>query len=191
MMRRIAAVMHKEFIHLRRDRRTLAMMIVIPLVWLILFGYAFSFDVSDLRVAVVDRSGTDTGRILARAFHDYEKFRPVDLPVPGDASLPTIVEDARERIRLDEVDMVILLPPSFGEPGEQARLQVMIDGSQLFSAQAGARLLQEAMEEVLDEVQEEIRDDLRAEVVREAQERLEAEWESRLAAVRDRLRALG
>ncbi|PZN07151.1 MAG: hypothetical protein DIU69_12135, partial [Bacillota bacterium] len=42
-----------------------------------------------------------------------------------------------------------------------------------------------------DEVQEEIRDDLRAEVVREAQERLEAEWESRLAAVRDRLRALG
>lgn len=137
-------------------------------------GYAFSFDVADLRVAVVDRSGTDTGRILARAFRDYEKFRPVDLPVPGDASLEAIGEGARDRIRLREADMVILLPPGFGEPGEEARLRVLIDGSQLFTAQAGARLLQEAMEGVLDEVQEEIRDDLRAEVVREAEARLRA-----------------
>ncbi|ADU50839.1 ABC-2 type transporter [Thermaerobacter marianensis DSM 12885] len=195
MGRRIGSVMAKEFIHLRRDHRTLAMIIVIPLVWLLLFGYAFSFDVSDLRVAVVDRSGTEAGRILAGALRDYKKFRPVALPLPEGASLTEIDRHARQQIRQDALDMAVILPPGFGEPGSTARMQALLDGSQLFSAQAGARLLQDAMEEVQDELQAAIQDAVQAEVEQDVRSRLEenlrAQWEERLAPLRQRLAAMG
>ena len=47
------AMIVKEFRQLRRDRRTLAMMIVLPIVMLVVFGYAASFDVETIPVRVV------------------------------------------------------------------------------------------------------------------------------------------
>src|SRR4029450_11346190 len=47
------AMVQKEFRQLRRDRRTVAMMIVMPLVLLIVFGYAASFDVTEIKTVVV------------------------------------------------------------------------------------------------------------------------------------------
>ncbi len=49
------AMIVKEFRQLRRDRRTLAMMIVLPVVLLVVFGYAASFDVSAIPAVVAGR----------------------------------------------------------------------------------------------------------------------------------------
>ena len=55
---RFASIAWKEFIQMRRDRPTLAMMLGIPVIQLLVFGYAIRFDVRDLPMAVVDLSRT-------------------------------------------------------------------------------------------------------------------------------------
>ena len=60
------AIALKEFRQLRRDRRTLAMMIVLPFVLLIVFGYAASFDVKSIRTGVFGPEASCSGRPGAR-----------------------------------------------------------------------------------------------------------------------------
>lgn len=87
MVQRILALAQKEFIQIRRDRRTLAMMVALPILWLILFGYAFSFDVQEVAVALVDESGTAAGGAVARAVRSYERFTLVDLAAPSETAI--------------------------------------------------------------------------------------------------------
>ncbi|GAA0777411.1 ABC transporter permease [Roseibium denhamense] len=63
---RIAAILLKEFNQLRRDRMTFGMVIMIPLIQLILFGYAINTNVRDIPVAVVDLSQTGISRVLTQ-----------------------------------------------------------------------------------------------------------------------------
>lgn len=56
MLQRIWAVMQKEFIHIRRDRRTLAIMLGLPLLQLFLFGYAINVTVDHIPTVVADQS---------------------------------------------------------------------------------------------------------------------------------------
>ena len=71
---RIAAVMVKEFTQLRRDRITYAMILVLPLMQLLLFGYAINTDPRHLPAAVVSH---DHGRIAAPAA--AERDQPADV----------------------------------------------------------------------------------------------------------------
>ncbi|MEW6049140.1 MAG: ABC transporter permease, partial [Bacillota bacterium] len=180
-MQRVLALVQKEFIQMRRDRRTLGMMIALPLVWLVIFGYAFSFDISDLRVAVVDESGTNIGAQMAEAILSYEKFVPVRVTVPW--------EDVRRAIEQERVDMAVFIPPGFGRVSDgrtDARLKLIIHGSQLFKAQAAARMLQRAMEPVQDEIQAEVR----AQVEEDVRRRLETELARRTEEAREKAQAL-
>ena len=63
---RIKAIVSKELLQLRRDRMTFAMVVMIPLIQLILFGYAINTNVKDIPVAVVDHSKTALSRILVQ-----------------------------------------------------------------------------------------------------------------------------
>lgn len=138
MLQRLIAISRKEFIQIRRDRRTLGMMIFLPILWLVVFGYAFSFDVQTVRVAVVDESATPIGQAVAEAFRGYDRFEQVPLAEESEVGV-------REAIFRDQLQMGIIIPAGFGlKPDVQ--LQVLIDGSDLFAAQTGARLLQFAAE---------------------------------------------
>ena len=64
--RRIAAVLKKELLQLRRDRMTFAMVIMIPLIQLLLFGYAINTNLRHVPVALVDESRTELSRTLAQ-----------------------------------------------------------------------------------------------------------------------------
>lgn len=66
-------VMQKEFREVRRDRRTLALMIFMPVLLLVIFGYAANFDVSDIPTAVVGPGAKAAGAEL------QEPFRAVDV----------------------------------------------------------------------------------------------------------------
>ena len=58
-MTALAGLLRKEFFHIRRDRRTASVLIAIPLVQLLIFGYAIRTDVDDIRLAFVDPSPSD------------------------------------------------------------------------------------------------------------------------------------
>ncbi|MBP2018682.1 ABC-2 type transport system permease protein [Symbiobacterium terraclitae] len=166
MLQRILALAQKEFIQIRRDRRTLAMMVVLPILWLVLFGYAFSFDVQEVAVALVDESGTATGATIAAAIREYDRFVLVDLAEPSEAGI-------REAIFRGEAAMGILIPPGYGDE-EEAQLQVLLDGASLFAAQTAARLLPSALEPAQEELRDELITRTRAEVEAQIQELTEA-----------------
>ena len=66
-LRRIFAIAAKEIVQLRRDRLTVGMVIGIPALQLVLFGYAINTDVRHLKAAVADQAGTSMSRALVAA----------------------------------------------------------------------------------------------------------------------------
>ena len=68
MIRRILATAVKEFLQLKRDWRTALALLGMPIVLLMIYGYALSFDVTDIRLGVVDQSRTRASRQLVEAF---------------------------------------------------------------------------------------------------------------------------
>ncbi|GAA4991992.1 ABC transporter permease [Yinghuangia aomiensis] len=114
------AMILKEFLELRRDRRTMAMIIALPLVLLVVFGYAANFRVSDVPTYVYGPQAEQTAAAL-KAPYDVTKVDP-----SGDA------DDAREALRSRDAGAVVVTQPGAGPA------TVMIDGSNLFSAQAAA-----------------------------------------------------
>ncbi|MGC2241755.1 MAG: ABC transporter permease [Acidimicrobiia bacterium] len=113
------AMIVKEFRQVRRDRRTLAMMILMPLVLLVVFGYAASFDVTDINVMVVGPGADQAAELLPSPF----VVESVDT-----AGGRTELEDA---LRRGQVEVGLLADPT-------NRL-ALIDGSELFSARAAVQ----------------------------------------------------
>jgi ABC-2 type transport system permease protein len=112
------AIAVKEFRELRRDRRTLAMMIVLPLLLLIVFGYAASFDVKSVPTVVEGPAAWSAASRLPAMFHVVE------------VSPTGTVQDATAALRDGRAQAAVVAasPP--------ATTQVLADGSQLFSARA-------------------------------------------------------
>jgi ABC-2 type transport system permease protein len=122
----VRAIAVKEFLELRRDRRTLAMLFLLPLLFLVVFGYAASFDVEAVPTVVVgSRSEAATGQ-LPSVF----EVRAVD--PDGDRAT------AEDDLRRGEDVVAVVTPASPGDPAE-----ILIDGTELFAAQAALRSLAE------------------------------------------------
>ena len=68
VIRRILAVTVKELLQLKRDWRTALALLGMPVVLLLIYGYALSFDIRDIRLAVVDQSRTRAAREVVQAF---------------------------------------------------------------------------------------------------------------------------
>lgn len=122
------AMILKEFRQVRRDRRTLAMMIVMPLVLLIVFGYAANFDVSEIPTVAF---GADAER-TAEALPDLFEVERTDPDVGAG--------EARETLRDGDAVVAVVADPSGSV--------VLIDGSELFSARTAVEALARAGERI-------------------------------------------
>ena len=66
-MKQFLSFVQKEFYHIFRDKRTMLILLVMPVVMIILFGYAITTEVKDSRVAILDFSKDEvTGQIRER-----------------------------------------------------------------------------------------------------------------------------
>jgi len=77
MIRRVLAICVKELLQLKRDWRTVAALLGMPVVLLLIYGFALSFDVRDVRFVVVDQSRSPVSRELVDAFVASGYFIPV------------------------------------------------------------------------------------------------------------------
>jgi len=102
-LRRIQAILVKELLQLKRDRMTFGMVIMIPLVQLLLFGYAINSNVRDIPVGVVDQSQTALSRVLVQtvAATQVVKFTQQYLNL----------DQAQSAIVKSEVRAVLVIPP--------------------------------------------------------------------------------
>ena len=132
---RIVTMMRKEFIQIRRDHRTLAMIIAIPLIWLVAFGYAVTFDVTHVPTAVVDRAHNAAARALIADLRRSDRFA-----IAGTGA--TTIADVRHAIMTGRVAAGIVIPPNYGDSGNTTPVRLLADGSDLFSTQSVLRAAQ-------------------------------------------------
>ncbi|HQX91488.1 MAG TPA: ABC transporter permease [Thermomonas sp.] len=133
-LQQILAVMWKEVRQMARDRMTVAMMIGIPTMQLLLFGYAINPDVRNLPAAVADMAGTGGSRALTQDMFATEIVRP--------AAVARTPQELQALLRAGRIRIGILIPPDFERrriDGREA-VQVIVDGSDT-SVQASARQL--------------------------------------------------
>jgi len=116
------AMIVKEFRQLRRDRRTLAMMIVMPVLLLVILGYAASFDVSSVPTVVAGPGGAAVAKALPATFHLAGTYQAET------AGAQTPEAWARDQLRDGHAAVAIVTGTA---PGPL----VLIDGTQLFDAQ--------------------------------------------------------
>ena len=120
---RALAVARKELLHLRRDRLTGGMIVGIPLMMTLLFGYAINQDIRHLRAGIADLSGTQRARWLAA---DAEATQVIDLVHRAGSARE--LEDLLVR---GEISVGLLVPPDFearlAQPGRPAA-QLLVDG---------------------------------------------------------------
>ncbi|MET0389444.1 MAG: ABC transporter permease [Polyangiales bacterium] len=123
-MNRLLAVAWKELIQLRRDRLTFGMMIGLPVMQLMLFGYAINTDVRHMPTVIYDQDHSSEARDLVER-----------LAITGFYDIVGAVRDYDEigrALRLGRARVALIIPPRFGEAqraGRPASAQLVVDGS--------------------------------------------------------------
>jgi ABC-2 type transport system permease protein len=121
--RRLMAIMLKELRQLRRDRLTLAMVIGIPVLQLLLFGFAINLDVRQLPAAIADEADTAASRALVQDVLATGVVAPV--------AVAHSAHDLERLLRSGEISVGIAIPHDFERRRLEQResLQILVDGS--------------------------------------------------------------
>lgn len=112
-LRRIVAIARKEIRQLRRDRLTFGMVVAIPILQLLLFGFAINQDIRHLRAGVADLSGSQHSR---RLLSDAEASQVIDI-VARVAS----VEELDTLLRQGRIAVGVVIPPDFEQRVERSQ----------------------------------------------------------------------
>ena len=121
---RLLSVAMKEWLQLRRDTQTLGIILVLPVVMLVIYGYAISFDLRAIPLAVLDQDHTPASRVLVERFGNSQYFHLLG-SVASEAQAADALEEGRVRF-------VLVIPARFGAEiaaGRPATLQALFDGS--------------------------------------------------------------
>jgi ABC-2 type transport system permease protein len=122
---RLAAVARKEWIQIRRDTRSLILAFVLPLFLLLFFGYAITWDVDDIPLAVLDQDRTHASRELVQAFAASGYFTVAE-------RLASSWEVGARLIGHDVLG-VLTVPSGYArdlvDPSRPAEVQLLLDGS--------------------------------------------------------------
>jgi ABC-2 type transport system permease protein len=122
-MTRIWAVAVKELRQIRRDRRTLLILVFVPAFFLFLYGYALNFDIRHVRLAVEDRDNSPQSRALVASFAHSDYFDLV-ARVSSPAEIDALIDRGAVRA-------VLVVPATYAADlarGRAAEVQVIIDG---------------------------------------------------------------
>jgi len=122
---RLLAVARKEWIQIRRDTRSMILAFVLPLFLLLFFGYAITWDVNDIPIAVLDQDRTRESRELVEALVSSGYFTVREHLESG--------LEVDERLVVGSVEGVLTIPPGYStdlaRPGHPAEVQLLLDGS--------------------------------------------------------------
>jgi len=121
---RLWAVARKEFIHIFRDPRSLAMAVAIPLLQLLLFGYALTLDVDNVPLVVWDQSESQASRELVSRF-DGSRYFSLRLQARNYGEIERAIDSGQALVAL-------VIPRDFArriESASSAAVQLIVDGS--------------------------------------------------------------
>lgn len=126
---RLRALIVKEFIQVLRDRITLVIIIAMPIIQLVVFGFAINTDVKHLRTAVFDQSRSQESREMLRGFTSSNYF---DVVLTAES-----MEEVNDAVASGRAKVGILFPPDYARNirgGRPAQVQVLVDATDNLSA---------------------------------------------------------
>jgi len=143
---RIYAILSKELVQLKRDRMTFGMVVMIPLIQLMLFGYAINTNIREIPVAVVDHSETGLSRVLIQTINATQVVKFVahyrDVAQAEEAiaraevrAVLVIPKDVSQRL-VRHQSVGLGSPPSSDEETSRPVAQWIVDGSDTMIAGA-------------------------------------------------------
>jgi len=129
MFHRILQLLIKEFLQLKRDRSARLRLLIPPLVQMMLFGYAATFEIFNVSTAVLDLDHSIESRALVDRFVHSSRFQ-VDQGVRSS-------QDVQRAVASSDAQVGIIVPQGFSQQlrqGQSAPLQVLLDGTNSNSA---------------------------------------------------------
>jgi len=126
---RVLALALKEWMHVVRDVRTLYFALGMPVVMLVIFGYAVSFDIDNVPTMIVDQDHTPESRALTRHVFAGETFR--------DAGRCDRADEVEAAFRRGDARLGIVIPPGYGRKlgqGGAATVQLLVDAADNMTA---------------------------------------------------------
>lgn len=163
MFIRIRPIFMKEFRQIRRDKRSLGVLLVLPAFLIFLIGYALNFDVKHISLAVYDQDRTETSRKFIQSFVNNEYFE-YNYGVTDEGEIDNLLGKGKALL-------AVVIPPDFSRrilANRDATVQILIDGSnantattaigylsgiiQSFSSKLTAKVLQRAGRELFSPV---------------------------------------
>lgn len=139
-LRRTRAMARKEFLHIFRDPRSLIMALAVPVIMLLLFGYALSLDVDRVPTLIYDASPSPESRELIASFRGSRFFNVVDV-VSSYAPIETAIDKGN-------ILIAVVIPTDFSRRilrGEAGEIQVLVDGSDSNTASLAIAYVQGAV----------------------------------------------
>lgn len=121
---RYSSIVQKEIIQLKRDKPSLRIALMMPVLLLILFGYAVNTDVTHIQTAVWDQSRSAESRELVANFVNTQYFQ-VTSYVEGYNEIGRLIDDGT-------VDVALVIPPDYAhkrDNGEPVGIQMLVNGS--------------------------------------------------------------
>lgn len=122
--RKIQAIARKEIYHLIRDVRSLYLAFAIPLLLILLFGYALSLDVDNIPTVVLDQDRTDLSRDFIGRL-DASPYFTVTAHLPNSRAVAESLDQGR-------ATLAVVIPPDWTEnirADREAPMQILLDGS--------------------------------------------------------------
>jgi ABC-2 type transport system permease protein len=123
-LKRTWAISRKELIHIRRDPISLLQVVLLPVVLLLLYGYALTFDIKNVTIAVYDQEGSQLSEDFINQFRGTEYFRL--------KKFTNDYDDLKSLVTGHQVQAGLMLPYDFSwqyQTGKTARGQILVDGT--------------------------------------------------------------
>ncbi|MCT4585923.1 MAG: ABC transporter permease [Peptostreptococcaceae bacterium] len=117
---RFFAIVKKEFIHIKRDKPSLIIAIMMPLMFILLFGYAVNSDLSNIKIAILDMDKTSNSKELVDKFKTSNYFI-VDNYLKN-------IDDLEIMIKENKIKAGLIIPKGFYKKNLNKSIQFIIDG---------------------------------------------------------------
>ena len=124
-LRRAWAITRKELIHIRRDPLSLMMIILLPVIQLLIYGYALTFNIKDVPVAIYNR---DRGHLADKFLNEFRGSAYFNLNRWAGGS-----EEIDRLLSARQVRLGLVFPPDFTrllQRGRTAHIQALVDGAE-------------------------------------------------------------
>jgi ABC-2 type transport system permease protein len=126
---RLFAIADKEWLQIRRDKRSLILSLIAPLILILLFGFALTMDVKHVKTMIYDQSRTASSRAFIEGFSHTEYIDVI--------AYAENYDDIDRYIDSGRCTMAVVIPPDFErriKTGRDVQVQLIVDGSDSTSA---------------------------------------------------------